>query len=132
MAKSITEVEYVSISEAACELIWLNNLLINADLLAEQAAELYAPPDVSIDNKGAIDLANGELIKRRSKYIEVRYHLLRDLIKKSEIKLIHIESMKNVADGLIKPLAKGKFNEFRKMIGVGKVDQIFTQLGKRC
>ncbi len=121
VAKSTTEVKYISISEATCELIWLNNLLADTGLLAERATELCAPPDVKVDNKNVIDLANSKSIKQQSKHIEVCYHLLRDLIKKNEIKLTHVESAYNATDGLTKPLAKGKFGEFHEMIDIVKI-----------
>ncbi len=77
--------------------------------------------EMNMDNKGSINLANGEAVTRRSKHIEVRYHLIRDLIKKKEIRLTHVDSKSNAADGLTKPLRRVDFIEFRRMIGVDKV-----------
>ena len=46
--------EYIATSETAGELMWLNNMLADAGLLDEQAAELRL--NINVDNKGAIDL----------------------------------------------------------------------------
>src|SRR4030095_2835605 len=123
VSKSTTEAEYIAASETACELIWLNNMLANAGLIMEQAAEIKASikdedesRNIYVNNKGAIDLANSEGIPRRSKHIEVRYHLLRDLVEKKEIKLIYVSSNENAADGLTKPLPRAGLIEFREAI----------------
>jgi len=121
VSRSTTEAEYISTSEAACELVWLNEMLTDAGLLTKDAAELRTELELKVDNKGAIDLANGESIGRRSKHIEVRHHILRDLVKKGEIKLTHVESAENAADGLTKPLPGAPFKAFRDMIGVVNV-----------
>ncbi len=121
VSRSTTEAEYISTSEAACELVWLNEMLTDAGLLTKDAAELRTELELKVDNKGAIDLANGESIGRRSKHIEVRHHILRDLVKKGEIKLTHVESAENAADGLTKPLPGAPFKAFREMIGVVNV-----------
>ena len=121
ISRSTTEAEYISISKAACELVWLNEMLTNTRLLTKDAAKLRTKLELKIDNKRAIDLANGESIGRRSKHIEVRHHILRDLVKKGEIKLTHVELAENVADGLTKPLPGAPFKAFRDMIGVVNV-----------
>jgi hypothetical protein len=123
VSKSTTEAEYIVASETACELIWLNNMLANAGLIKEQAADIKASIDneshnIYINNKGAIDLANSEGIPRRSKHIEVRYHLLRDLVEKKEIKLTYMSSNENVADSLTKPSSRARPIDFREAIGM--------------
>ena len=121
VSRSTTKAEYISTSKAACELVWLNEMLTDAGLLTKDAAELRTELELKVDNKGAIDLANSESIGRRSKHIEVRHHILRDLVKKGEIKLTHVELAENVADGLTKPLPGAPFKAFRDMIGVVNV-----------
>ena len=125
MSKSTTKANYIAASETACELIWLNNMLANAGLIKERAAEIWASKkeeenncNIYIDNKDTINLANGEGIPRRSKHIEVRYHLLRDLVEKKKIKLTYMSSNENAADGLTKLLARAKLIEFREALGM--------------
>ena len=126
VSKSTTEAEYIAASETACELVWLNNMLANAGLIKEKPAEIRASMEnededgrnIFVDNKGAIDLANGEGIPRRSKHIEVKYHLLRDLVNKDEIKLTYVNLKKNVVDGLMKSLSRALLIKFREAIGM--------------
>ncbi|EDN04276.1 conserved hypothetical protein [Histoplasma mississippiense (nom. inval.)] len=52
VAKSTTEAEYIAASEAACEVIWLNDMLFDAGLV-EGKAKVCS--HLRVDNKGAID-----------------------------------------------------------------------------
>jgi hypothetical protein len=54
----------------------------------------------------------------RLKYIEIRYHFLRDRVQKGVVKFQHISTNKQIADILTKPLVKGKFVYFRDKLGV--------------
>ena len=119
VSRSTTEVEYIANLEAACELVWLNNMLTDAGLLDEKAAEICT--QLNIDNKGSIDLATGESIGKRSKHIEVRFHMLRDLTQKNEIRPVYVELADNAADGLTKPLGRDNFKIFRDQIGIIRV-----------
>ncbi|EDN06563.1 conserved hypothetical protein, partial [Histoplasma mississippiense (nom. inval.)] len=118
VAKSTTEAEYIAASEAACEVIWLNDMLFDAGLV-EGKAKVCS--HLRVDNKGAIDLAKGESLTRRSRNIEIRYHILRDLVEKGEIMMEHVGSTANIADGLTKPLARPAFEEFVKRIGLMEI-----------
>lgn len=112
VAKSTTEAEYIAVSEAACDQIWLADLLRDAELLDEPASPLF------LDNKGAADVIKAENITRRSRHIEIRYHLIRDLVEKGEIDIRLIPSADNKADGLTKPLPAPPFKEFRASINM--------------
>src|SRR5438045_7422966 len=97
----------------------MNNMLTDAGLIDKAAAEMRSK--IKMDNKGSIDLASGDGITKRSKHIEVRYHLIRDLVKKKEISLSYVDSKSNAADGLTKPLARPRFVDFRSSIGITRV-----------
>ncbi|KAL1955815.1 hypothetical protein VTO42DRAFT_8054 [Malbranchea cinnamomea] len=77
-----------------------------------------------IHSDGGREFIN-ESLTRRSRHIEIRFHLLRDLVLKGEISLQHIASTANLADGLTKPLARDLFKEFqvRLVSGPGRVDE---------
>ena len=130
VSQSTTKAKYISTSDTACELVWLNNLLTNTGLLEKEnenknirTVELCSKSakEVNVDNKGVIDLAKSESIGKRSKHIEVRFHILRDLVEKNEIKLTYVDSNSNLADGLTKPLPKTPFKIFREGIGIMEV-----------
>lgn len=56
------------------------------------------------DNQGCIALAKDPIAYRRTKYIEVRYHYIRDLVayRKASVAYCNTENM--LADVLTKPL----------------------------
>lgn len=118
VSKSTTQAEYIAASEAACELIWLANLLIHAGVLDEDHSQSPIRSSyLFIDNKGAIDLAQTDVINRQSRHIEVKYHLLRYMIDKQEIIPQHVLSADNIADGFTKPLGWIKFSDFLSKLG---------------
>ena len=53
----------------------------------------------------------------RSKYIEIRYHFIKDWVQRGAVRLAYM-SDDQVADILTKSLPKGKHVHFRGMMGV--------------
>ena len=53
VAKSTTEAEYIACSKAACELIWLSDLLTDAGLLEEEGP-ILSTNNLKVDNKGYV------------------------------------------------------------------------------
>ncbi|EDN05501.1 predicted protein [Histoplasma mississippiense (nom. inval.)] len=106
-------------NEAACELVWLNDMLYDAGLL-EGKGKICS--NLQVDNKGAIDPAKGESLPRRSRHIEIRYHILRELVEKDEIELLHVGSTANKADGFTKPLAKPAFVDCVEKLGLAETN----------
>ncbi|EER28248.1 copia-like retrotransposon family protein [Coccidioides posadasii C735 delta SOWgp] len=117
VSKSTTEAEYLAASEAACELVWINDLLIDTGVISEGSAKLRSSK-LSVDNKGAVDLAKAEAITRRARHIEIRHHMLRDWVQKDEISIEHVGTDANKADGLTKALAMDPYAQFVSAIGV--------------
>jgi hypothetical protein len=58
------------------------------------------------------------VLHSKTKYIEVRYHILRDNIEKGNIDLIHVPTEKQLADILTKPLDQATFASLRGELGV--------------
>lgn len=113
ISKSTTEAEYISASDAAADLLWLNDLLHEAHLLptAEETNKVI-PPTLFMDNKGAIDLIHSENVNRRSRHIEVRYHLIRDWVRTEALRVVYVSTDNNIADGLTKVLPSYKHRSF--------------------
>ena len=109
-AKSTTEAEYYSASEAASELLWIKELLLDAQLIPADDTYLQGDPAslntsrLSVDSQGAISLARSDVLSRRSRHIEVRHHVLRDWVSKNAIQLKYTPSEDNIAEGFTKPL----------------------------
>lgn len=70
---STMEAEYIAASEATRELVWLNRLL--KEILAND----MKIPIFYMDNQSAIRLIKNPEFHKRSKHIEIRFHLIRVL-----------------------------------------------------
>ena len=108
-AQSTCEAELISASDAAKEAIWLRKLLLEL-----RVPEVFKEGPVVLlgDNQSALHLARNDMFHQRTKHIEVRYHLIRELVEKDQIDYSWIPTKEMVADGLTKPLPKPAFNEF--------------------
>ena len=72
IATSSVQAEYIAASTAAREVIWLRRLL------KELGFEQKVPTLMRMDNTGAKDLAENEMIRQRTKHIDIRYHFIRE------------------------------------------------------
>ncbi|XP_047171995.1 secreted RxLR effector protein 161-like [Vigna umbellata] len=78
VALSSCEVEYIAGSYAACQGVWLE------EVLKELMIPMKAPLELKIDNVSAINLSKNPVSHGKSKHIEVKYHFLRDMVNKEE------------------------------------------------
>ena len=107
-ALSTSEAEYVALSDAAREIIWSRRFLNEIGFKQRDASQLYT------DSQATQAIANSEFPPRSAKHIEVRYHHVRELIRKNEIVLSYIPTESQPADILTKPLNGGKVHKYRK------------------
>ena len=63
-------------------------------------------------------MSKNPVLHGRCKYIDVRYHFLKDLIKNEVIELDYCRSEDHIADILTKPLKLAAFSKIRKLLGV--------------
>ncbi len=105
-ATSTTEAEYVAMSEATKEIMWLQDMYKELGIKCQQPAVIYE------DNSSAIALAKTENCSKL-KHLASKYHLIRRQVMKNKIKLVWISTHVQPADVLTKPLPKIKFEEFR-------------------
>ena len=101
VALSTTEAEYIAISEAAKEMIWLKNFL------NELGKEQDDAPMFS-DSQSAISLAKNPVFHSRCKHIQLRYHFIRELINDGDLSLLKILGSKNLANMLTKAVTTDK------------------------
>ena len=110
-SSSTTEAEYVAMSDASKEAIWLARLV--GDLDIQQIPILHC------DSQSAIALAKNPVFHAKTKHIEVRYHFIRDVLADKRIELIKVHTDDNPADALTKSLATEWFAHCIKLMGVG-------------
>ncbi|PKI48110.1 hypothetical protein CRG98_031472 [Punica granatum] len=79
-ADSITDAEYIVASDAAKEVIWIRKFVteLGVDPSISSPVELYC------DNTGAIAQAKEPRSHQKSKHIEKRYHIIREIIGRGD------------------------------------------------
>ncbi|GJW81925.1 copia LTR rider [Tanacetum coccineum] len=95
VALSTTEAEYMALTKAVKEAIWLRGLL------KELGVELNRVV-VNCDNQGAIHLSQNHVFHERTKHINVRYHFIRKVLEAKMIKVLKVGTEYNAADALTK------------------------------
>lgn len=112
VALSSCEAEFMAATAAACQGVWLRNLL------GQLTSEKIGPVVLCIDNKSAIDLAKNPMFHGRSKHIDIRFHFIRECVERGDVVLKHVSSSSQRADIMTKALATVKFERMRHLLGV--------------
>ncbi|KAG8478601.1 hypothetical protein CXB51_028410 [Gossypium anomalum] len=111
VALSTTKAEYMVITEACKEAIWLKRLFgeLNEDL---QISTVFC------DSQSAIFLTKDQMFHERTKHIDVWYHFIRDIIARGDIVVSKISTHENPADMMTKSLPITKFEHCLVLVGV--------------
>nr|GEV49951.1 hypothetical protein [Tanacetum cinerariifolium] len=104
--------KYMALTEAVKEAIWLRGLL------EELGVELNRVT-VNCDNQGAIHLSRNHVFYERSKYINVRYHFIREVLEAKKVKVLKVGTEHNVADALMKVVPGHKLQHCLELLSVG-------------
>lgn len=112
VALSSTEAEYVAAGAAACQAVWLRQLL---DELGVKQTE---PTTILCDNQSAIFLTKNAALHKRSKHIDIKYHYIKSLVETNQIVVKSCYTEEQVADALTKALGTEQFTYLRKLMGV--------------
>lgn len=110
VALSTAEAEFVSMSSAMQELLWLRTF--HKELSKETEMILHC------DNKSAICMANNKGFNKRTKHIDVRHNFLRDCIRDKCCSLEYMCSEDMLADIFTKPLPRVRFEMLRRRLNV--------------
>lgn len=100
VALSSTEAEYMALSDACKEAMFLQSFL----------SELGVTCKVNIcnDNQSALKLCTNSMYHSRTKHIDVKHHFIRDAVEKNIVNIRYLCTDEMVADILTKPLSKEK------------------------
>lgn len=121
VALSSYEAEFMAATAAACQGIWLR------DLLNQISDAVSGPVVLYIDNKSAIDLAKNPVFHGRSKHIDIRYHFIRECVERGEIIIKHVKTDEQRADVLTKALSTIKFEKMRALLGMNNLQKSVLQ-----
>ena len=109
---STTEAEYVTLTHATKESIWLHNFI------GEVFSPLVEPTTLHCDNQSAIAIATNGNFHARTKHIDIRYHFIRFVIKNGSLKLVYCPTDDMTADSLTKALPIPKAKHFATSLGL--------------
>jgi hypothetical protein len=113
---STSEVEYIAACSASYEAIWLQKLWTS--LFDLEMREIV----ILCDNQRCIKMTENPVFHDRSKYIEICYHFIRDMVQRGSLKLQYISTDEQVVDVMTKPLSRVKFEHFRDKLGIVRKD----------
>ncbi|WVZ63555.1 hypothetical protein U9M48_013178 [Paspalum notatum var. saurae] len=86
IADSTTEVEYIATSKAAKEAVWIRKFVSELGVVPSASC----PLDLYCDNMGAIAQAKEPRSHQKSKHILRRYHLIKEIIDRGDVKICKI------------------------------------------
>lgn len=109
---SSTEAEYISLSQAACEAIWLKNLLEELGVVFKHPITLFE------DNQSCIHIAEEPRDQKRMKHLDIRYHFIREKIQEGIFKVYYKPTTDQIADIFTKGLQRVNFQKLRTMLGM--------------
>ena len=104
VAGSTMHAEYVALSDAAREMVYLMNL-------ASSITQIRGPALLLCDNTAAETIAKGQSgnVTKGAKHIDIRYHIIKELIESGTIQVDRIGTNENISDDFTKPLGADKF-----------------------
>ena len=114
VADSTIEAEYIAASEAAKEAVWIKKFVTGLGVIPS----ISNPIDLYCDNNGAIAQAKEPRSYQQSKHILRRYHLIREIIERENVKICKAPTNKNVTDPLTKPLPQPKHESHTRSMGI--------------
>ena len=112
VSKSSTEAEYRTMSMAASEVAWLQNLLKIMGL------EQRVTPLLLCDNLSAVCLTANPRFHKRTKHFEVDFHYVRERVAMKLLEVKHIPASLQTADVFTKSLSQEAFYRLRNKLSV--------------
>jgi len=113
VASSTMQVEFVACYGGASQAMWLKNFIFGLLIIDS----ISKPIKISCDNSATIFFIKNNKSSSGSKHIEIKYLSVRDLVKKCDIIVEHINTQVMVADPLIKGLRPVDFK--RHVVNMG-------------
>ena len=110
MATGTCEAEYMALSLAVKELIWIYMVLRSMGIQIDKPCVVYE------DNTAATKIANNATAIKRTKHIDVRHHFLREHVELGTITIVQVSTKDQLADFMTKVLGKELFLRMRELV----------------
>ena len=112
---STTEGEYVAVTHASKEVLWLRSLISQLFDISLEPTTLFS------DNQSAIALTQDHQYHPKTKYIDIRFHFIQWIIEDGSLRLIYCPTEDMLADTLTKALPSPKVKHFAVELGLALV-----------
>lgn len=116
VALSTTESEYIGLSRAAQQAVWLTSFLQEVDLTQQGPINLLG------DNFGSVSLTENSKRHALVKHIEMRHHYIREKVSSGAISIQRIRSGENVADIFTKALNGTTHTKLVSLLGLDRTE----------
>ena len=107
------ESEYIGVSDATKEVIWISSLFTH--LLSLDAY----PQEIFVHNQGAIQPAKNPKFQERTKHIGVQYQFVRDACERNAMRITYLPTSEMIADITMKSLPQE--THWKHVNGMGMV-----------
>src|ERR1700733_10834240 len=104
--------EYVVVTHAAKEALWLRSLI------QQLFGTTLSPTTLYSNNQSALVLSKDHQYHARTKHINIRFHFIRWIIERGSIRLIYCPTEDMIADTLMKALPSAKVKHFASELGL--------------
>ena len=112
---STSEAEYIALSLAIQEGKWIHRLLCE---ILKTANESGADLIIFEDNQSCIKMTKNPVSHGRAKHIDIKYHHIRDEVKRGEVKLEYCETSIMLADIMTKGLSGPRHKDMTAALGI--------------
>ena len=111
---SSTEAEYVALTHALKDILWIHKLLTELSFLF-----LFLVPTVLYcDNQGMICLSKDSTFHRHTKHINIHFHFIHQTISTGHVMLQYCPTNNMISDIFTKSLSQVKFEKFCAILGL--------------
>ena len=86
--------------------------------MEELGYDVDVPILIFKDNKGVVNLSLNPVTGRKSKHIPLKFHVIRNYVENEDVEIIWTPSREVLADGLTKPYARIKLENFVPGLGL--------------
>ncbi|XP_070022571.1 secreted RxLR effector protein 161-like [Nicotiana sylvestris] len=114
---STMEAEYMALASAAQEDIWLKKCLEHLLDIAENTEAVL----VYCDSEAAISSTKDPKFYCKTKYIDIKYNYVRDMIKCKVVNVKYVSTKDMLADPLTKPLSRDAFVRYTRSQGLHRL-----------
>ena len=113
-ASSTMAAEFIACYEASNHGMWLRNFVMGLRIVDT----IQKPLKVFCDNKSAVLYSNNNKSSRKSKFVALKFLVVKERVQSGELSIEHIGTNSMIADPLTKGLPPKRFHEHVAHMGV--------------